>query len=273
MSDSTPKKRRQAATGPGQPQKPELDARLFVSSLEKGMAVLELFETARHPLSMTDVVAQTDIGRSAVQRFIYTLHHLDYLSRDADTKRYSLGPKVLRLYRGFIGGRSALDRARHALMALNQETRECTSWVEMLEHEIVIVENLPSPHITAVALAAGMRFEALSASSGQVLMAHLPGEVAQRVFAAAPPLARERAGTEDMAGVHKLLDRVRMQGYALTTKAFDQDSLSISAPVFDAHRRPVGAVNLSTLRSRFDKKDALAVLVPAVMEAARKASG
>jgi IclR family pca regulon transcriptional regulator len=273
MSDSTPKKRRQAAAGPGQPQKPELDARLFVSSLEKGMAVLELFETARHPLSMTDVVAQTDIGRSAVQRFIYTLHHLDYLSRDADTKRYSLGPKVLRLYRGFVGGRSALDRARAALMALNQETRECTSWAEMLEHEIVIVENLPSPHITAVTLAAGMRFEALSASSGQVLMAHLPDGVAQRVFAASPSTARERAGADDMAGVHKLLDRVRAQGYALTTKAFDQDSLSISAPVFDAHRRPVGAINLSTLRSRFDRKEAMAVLVPAVVEAARKASG
>ncbi|WP_426955557.1 IclR family transcriptional regulator [Muricoccus radiodurans] len=248
------------------------DPRLFVGSIEKAMAVLEVFETAGQPLSMSDVVARTEIGRSAVQRFLYTLHHLDYLDRDPATKRYALGHKVLRLYRGFVGGRSTLERARHAMLELNRETRECTSWVELLKQEIVIVENLPSPQITAVTLAPGLRFEALSASSGQVLMAHAPAETVERIFAASSPLARERAGAEDIGGLRRILDRVRAQGYALTTKAFDQESLSISAPVFDARRIAVGAINLSTLRSRFDRKEAMADLVPAVLAAARRAS-
>jgi IclR family pca regulon transcriptional regulator len=255
---------------PAQPDPPgETDARLFVASVEKAMTVLELFEDERQDLSFAEIVARTGIGRSAVQRFVYTLHQLGYLSRDPVTRRYALGAKVLGLYRGYLESRSALRRAHHALAELNRATRECVSWTELLETEIVIVENWPSPHVTSVTLAPGMRFEAISASSGQVLLAHAAPEAVSRAFAAASPRARERVGAESLAELAALLDRVRTQGYALTSKAFDQDSLSISAPVLDGRGRAVGGVNLSVLTSRFDHRQAEQNLVPAVIQAAR----
>lgn len=256
-----------SATQPRSAEEP--DSRLFVNSIEKGMAVLELFETERQELSLAEIMARAEIGRSAVQRFVYTLHHLGYLSRNPETKRYALGAKVLGLYRGYLGGRSVLQRAQHALLQLNRTTRECVSWTELLETEIVIVENWPSPHVTSVTLTPGMRFEAVSASSGQVLLAHARPESVKRAFAAASAHTRERAGVSDFSGLERLLGRVRTQGYALTSKAFDQDSLSISAPVLDAQGRALGAVNLSVLGSRFDRKQAQETLVPAVLEAAR----
>jgi IclR family pca regulon transcriptional regulator len=247
----------------------DTDPRLFVNAIEKGMIVLELFETSRQELSLTDIMARAGIGRSAAQRFVYTLHRLGYLSRNPDNKRFALGPKVLGLYRGYLGGRSILQRAQHAMLELNRATGECVSWSELLEEEIVIVENLPSPHLTAVVLVPGMRFEAVSASSGQVLLAHATPDAVRRAFAGASASARERAATPELADFQALLARVRGQGYAMTSKAFDQDSLSISAPVLDAQGRPVGAVNLSALSSRFSRAEALATLVPAVVAAAR----
>ncbi|MBE9605670.1 IclR family transcriptional regulator [Acetobacteraceae bacterium H6797] len=257
-----------------QPQDPkspsaDIDERLFVNAIERAMVVLELFENARQELSLTDIMARASIGRSAVQRFVYTLHHLGYLARNPDNKRYSLGPKVLGLYRGYLGGRSVLQRAQHALLDLNRRTGECVSWAELLETEIVIVENMPSPHLTAVTLMPGMRFEAISASSGQVMLAHAPEEAMARAFAAASTTARARAASPDFASFRALLAQVRGQGYSMTTKAFDQDSLSISAPVLDPQGRPVGAVNLSALASRFSREEALQTLVPAVIAAAR----
>jgi len=245
------------------------DPRLFVNSIEKGMAVLELFETARQDLSLTDIVARTDLGRSAAQRFVHTLHELGYLSRDPATRRYSLGPKVLGLYRGYVGGRSMLQLVRPALAQLGQQTREAVAWVELLEKEIIVVDSLASPHLTSVTLAPGMRFEAISSSSGQVLLAHASEAAVELAWAAATPSARERTGARDVAGYARLLERVRRDGFALTEKAFDQDSLSISAPALDVQHRAIGAINLSTLRARFDVEEAKAKLVPAIMEAAR----
>lgn len=247
----------------------EPDPRLFVGSIEKGMAVLELFETERQEFSLTEIGERAGMGRSAAQRFVYTLHHLGYLRRDPVTRRYGLGPKVLGLYRGYLGGRSVLQRARNTLLGLNRATRESVSWAELLETEIVIVENWPSHHVTAVTLTPGMRFEAVSSSSGQALLAHAPPDAVKRAFAAASAVARTRAGAQDLAGFERLLGRVRAQGYAMTTKAFDQDSLSISASVLDAQGRALGAVNLSALTSRFDRKQAEETLVPAVVAAAR----
>jgi IclR family pca regulon transcriptional regulator len=114
-----------------------------------------------------------------------------------------------------------------------------------------------------------MRFEAVSASSGQILLAHARPEAVARAFAAASERARERAGAPDLDAFRRLLDQVRAQGFAMTSKAFDQESFSISAAVLDAQGRALGAVNLSALRSRFDRDQALARLVPAVLEAAR----
>jgi IclR family pca regulon transcriptional regulator len=236
------------------------------------MAVLELFETARQELSLTEIVARTDIGRSAAQRFVYSLHQLQYLSRNPETRRYSLGPKVLRLYRGYVGGRSMLQRAQPVLRQLNASTQECVSWVELAEHEIMVVESLGSPHVTSVTLVPGMRFEAVSASSGQVLLAHGSKAAAAAVFARAGLTARQRAGTADAAAFAQLLGRVRVQGYAMTEKAYDGDTLSISAPVLDVQGQAVGAINLSVPRTRFDRKAAMASLVPAVRAAARAAS-
>ncbi|MBR0665470.1 helix-turn-helix domain-containing protein [Roseomonas hellenica] len=247
----------------------DVDPRLFVASIEKAMAVLELFESERQDLSLTEIMARAGIGRSAVQRFVYTLHRLGYLSRDPATKRFALGAKVLGLHRGYVGGRSALQRARHVLRELNATTGECVSWTELLETEIVVVENWPSAHVTAVILAPGMRFEAISASSGQVLLAHAPAEVVAHAFAAATPRARERLGARTLPEFGAILDRVRSQGYALTTKAFDQDSISLSAPVLDPGGRAVGAVNLSVLTNRFDRRQAEDALVPALIKAAR----
>lgn len=253
----------------GPPEEP--DPRLFVASIEKAMAVLELFEHAQEDLSFAEIAARAGIGRSAAQRFVHTLHHLGYLSRDPATRRYALGAKVLGLYRGYVESRTVLRRAHHALVELNRMTRECVSWTELLGTEIVIVENWPSAHVSAVTLTPGMRFEAISASSGQVLLAHAPADIVVRAFAASSALARQRAGVGSLDDVAALLGRVRHLGHAVTGKAFDQESLSISAPVLDGRARAVGAINLSVLTSRFDRQRAEQELVPAVMRAARVA--
>jgi IclR family pca regulon transcriptional regulator len=251
---------------------PAVDPRLFVASIEKGTRILELFETAPRDLSLTDIVAMTDLGSSATQRFVYSLHQLGYLARDPETRRYSLGPKVLRLYRGYVGARSIMQRAHGVLADLAQNTREAVAWVELLETEIVVIESIASPHVTSVTLAPGMRFEALSASSGQMLLSHAGPAVVAQALQAASAQSRQRAGIKDAAGLARLLAQIRSQGFAMTEKAFDQESLSISAPVFDVHGRAVGAVNLSTLRLRFDREQARAQLVPAVIAAARACS-
>ncbi len=51
-----------------------VDPRLFVASVEKALRVLGVFDREHPRLTLAEIAARTALGRSATQRFVYTLH-------------------------------------------------------------------------------------------------------------------------------------------------------------------------------------------------------
>ncbi|TCK84133.1 IclR family transcriptional regulator C-terminal domain-containing protein [Paraburkholderia sp. BL9I2N2] len=251
----------------------ELDERLYVASVAKAMRVMECFEQSNRQLSMTDIAASSGLGRSATQRFVYTLYSLGYLRRDPASKLYSLSAKVFRFVHGMIGANAALERSYHVLSQLAKETRETVSWVELDNDEIVVIGNVPSVHLASITLSVGSRFVALPSSSGQVLLCQRPAAELTRMVERLDSLSRLRFGEKSSEDVLAYLDDVREAGVAITEKSFDEGSISISAPVYDYAGRAIAAINLSTLTSRYSLDAARTELAPQVIAAAQAASG
>src|SRR3546814_14666396 len=85
---------------------------LFNQSVEKGLSILLAFGPERETMSLPEIAAPTGIGKSAAQRFAYTLEKLGYLSNDAVTQRFSLTVATLALgYRYLLTNRT-LKRAK-----------------------------------------------------------------------------------------------------------------------------------------------------------------
>jgi IclR family pca regulon transcriptional regulator len=250
----------------------ELDERLYVASVAKAMRVLEAFDQSSQQLSIADITEMSGLGRSATQRFVYTLHRLGYLRRDPASKLYSVSAKVFRFVHGMIGANAALERSYPLLSQLAKDTRETVSWVELDGDEIVVIGNIPSVHLASITLSVGSRFAALSSSSGQVLLCRRGEAELRAMIARLPDAARARFGGQSDEDILAMLGAIGETGYSLTAKSFDEDSLSISAPVLDYAGRPVAAINLSTLASRYTERVARKELVPLVVAAAKAAS-
>ena len=91
---------------------PEMvDERLFVASVAKAMRILETFDKDAGSLGLSDIALRTGLGRSATQRFIYTLERLGYLDRDEASKRYMLSKKVYRFARNALSANAGLEAA------------------------------------------------------------------------------------------------------------------------------------------------------------------
>jgi IclR family pca regulon transcriptional regulator len=249
-----------------------VDERLFVASVEKAMKILETYSRDVRSLSISDIAARTGIGRSATQRFIYTLERLGYLRRDPVTKQYALAPKVFGFAHSALSANSALDNAFHALTQLGEKTRETVSWVELDGDSIVILGNVPSSHLTSINLPVGTRFPAVTSSSGQCILAYGAPSHIEQMFNRADSSALDRLGRISTEQFLALLEQVKKSGYAITEKSPEQGSLSVSAPIFDYVGRPIAAINLSTLTTRFTREQARKTLVPLVVEAAKVAS-
>ncbi len=251
---------------------PGIDERLFVASVAKAMKVLEAFDKTAATLSLSDIAIRTGLGRSASQRFIYTLERLGYLDRDAQTKRYGLSRKVFRFAQNASSSNQGLEAAYPQMRILSEKTRETISWVEVDGADIVIIATIPSTHISSVNLPIGTRFPALSSSSGQMLLAHSAPSHVEKVWKASAPSVSQRTKARDAAEMMRILEAAKAVGFSVTEKNMEQGSISVSAPVHDRAGRAIGSINLSTLTTRYSRETAIAELAPLVLEAATKAT-
>lgn len=279
MSDATtnpsavsPSTSKDAAPGAVRAGGGEIDERLFVASVGKAMKVLETFDKTTATLNLSDIAIRTGLGRSAAQRFIYTLERLGYLDRDEQTKRYTLAKKVFRFAQSAVSSNVALDAAYPLMRELGERTRETISWVEVDRADIVIIATIPSLHISSINLPVGTRFPALSSSSGQVLLAHSPAKHIEKVWNASHDSVPQRTRARNAGEMMRILEAVKATGFAVTEKNMEQGSISVSAPVHDRAGRAVGAINLSTLTTRFERQAAIEQLAPLVAAAAARAT-
>ena len=250
----------------------DTDQRLYVASVEKAMRVLSAFGPERRWMSLAEIAEASGIGRSAAQRFVYTLFRLGYLQRDPVTRQYSLAVRLLSLVRGMLAGHTMLERGQPVLAELARATGETVSWVELDGDEIVVVANIPSVHVTRVHLPVGSRFVALPSSSGQVLLWQAERSQLAAMFRRLRPAERERLPVPDATGLQAWLQRSHRTGYVLTERHLDALGVSVSAPVYDVQGRVAAAINISTLRNRHDAASTRRELVPRLLEAARGAS-
>ena len=155
---------------------------------------------------------------------------------------------------------------------LSERTRETISWVEVDGADIVVIATEPSTLISSVNLPAGTRFPALSSSSGQVLLAYSAPSHVGKIWAISDPSVPKRTKATNSEQMVKLLEQVKADGFAVTEKNMEQGSISVSAPVHDSAGRAVGAINLSSLITRYNREMAISQLAPLVIDAARQAS-
>lgn len=257
---------------PAQPASADPDPRLFIGSMEKGMRVLELFNEHPMPLSIGDITLHTQMGRSAAQRFVYTLHWLGYLDKDPVSKKYFPAIRLLGLVRGVHRHHSQRELAHPLLLRLAQETQETVSWVELDGADVVVLTNIPSTHVTAINLPVGSRFPAMTSSSGQTLLAHAPEDDLAAMLDALSPEVRARFGSRSRADVMAIFRTAAADGFSFTEKNFGLDGVSVSAPVTDSSGRTVAAINVSTVRTRFDIAGARESILPLLLRTAQAAS-
>jgi len=229
------------------------DARLFVASVSRAMRILETFNAERPSLSIANIAELTGMGRSAVQRFVYTLNCLGYLRKNPITRHYEVTHRVINLSSSLSGVGSIAASILPTLQDMVRETRETMAYVELDNIDIIVLKSVGSPQLSSVNLPVGRRFNAISSSSGQVILAHRSPEDILRIFNLSTDHARQRVGFSTGYEMVSYLARVKTDGYALTEKLEDQHSLSLSVPVRDVAHQVVGALNLSTLKSRHSK--------------------
>lgn len=240
----------------------------FVQSLERGLAVIRVFDARNAELTLSEVATATGVTRAAARRFLLTLTELGYVRNDG--RYFSLTARVLELGYAYLSSLSLPEVAEPHLEALVAEVNESSSVSVLDRDDVVYVARVPTSRIMTVAINVGTRFPAYATSMGRILLAGLPDEELD-TYLATVRLDRLTARTvSSAAALRGELGRIRSQGWALVNQELEEGLRAIAAPIRDRTGRVVAAVNVSAHASRMSLEAMRRDLLPPLLKTAAK---
>lgn len=218
-------------------------------SLERGLMILSSFTETRPVLGIADMARAAGLTKSTAYRYVATLAKLGYVVQDPDTKKYSLGPRVIDLGFAALNSMEITRLAAQYLQALSDETGYPASMAVLDGPDIVYVERRRSRRATGfpmdINLHIGSRLPAYCTSMGKVLLA---GRSPEQLCAVLDQTEFVRRGPKTIVARKQLastLALVRQQGIAINDEELAPGLRSVAAPVRDQTGTVVAAINLA----------------------------
>ncbi len=238
-----------------------------LQSLERGMAVIQVFSREHPALTLSEVARLTGYTRATCRRILLTLEKLGHVRSDG--RSFMLTPRVLTLGWAYLTSLDLSELAQPLMEELAERTRESCSVATLDLPDVVYVARVPTRRIMTISLGVGARLPAHATSMGRVLLAALPEDEFE-AYLADTPLERftERTIT-DPAALRAAIAETRTKGWALVDQELETGLRSVAAPINRAHAGTIAAINSSAAAQRVSIEEFGSRVVPALLETAK----
>jgi IclR family transcriptional regulator, pca regulon regulatory protein len=239
----------------------------FVGSLEKGLSVIEAFDTSNQKMTLSEVARKTGLTRAAARRYLLTLTKLNYAEHDKGL--FSLAPRVLRLGYAYVSTASLPRIAQPVLETVGGTTKEVASIAVFDGTDIVFLARSMNHRIISATIGLGTPYPAYCTAIGRVLLASRPdAEVEQYLKSIKPKRLTPKTKTER----HQLLEeivKVRKNGFAIIDEELEIGLCSIAVPVSDARGIVRLGMSVSMHAGRMTVEQMIKKILPS-LESGRK---
>jgi IclR family pca regulon transcriptional regulator len=223
------------------------ERRQSLQSLERGIAVIQVFSRERPALTLSEVARLTGITRATARRILLTLEDLGHVRSDG--RLFSLTPRVLTLGWAYLSSLNLWETAQPLMEELTKETNESCSAATLDLPDVVYVARVPTSRIMTIALGIGTRLPAHCTSMGRVLLAALPDPELEDFLATARLEPYTDRTITDAERLRRMIHSVREQGWALVDQELEIGLRSIAAPL-RVDGRTIAAINVSAAAPR-----------------------
>jgi IclR family transcriptional regulator, pca regulon regulatory protein len=249
------------------PPKPDKDPE-YLSTLERGLAVLRSFDQNHPEMQLSEVAAVTGLSPAVARRCLKTLVQLGYVARHG--RRFLLRPEVLVFGSAFMSSMNLETVALPTLQYLRDETGDSSSMAVLSGHDILYVAHVSTNRHIRLSANVGTRFPIHATSLGKALLAFQGDEAIEAYLKSATLIQFTERTVTDAAALRARLAQARAEGFASTLDELDHGIVSIAVPVFDKDRRVPCAINCSTTTSRVSQAELVKTRLPLLQLAARE---
>ncbi len=246
---------------------PTLDKRDWIAGLEKGLSIIEAFDDANPRMTASQAGARCGLTRTAARRYLLTLQYLGYVSTDG--KLFWLTPRVLRLGQSYLESARLPRIVQPFLQRVTAGTQEI-AYVSVLDGEdIVYIARNGSNRSMNTGFVLGSRVPAQVTAAGLLMLSMRTPEWLEswlqhhefKAYTSYTIASKDRLRLE--------LARIRQQGWAVSEQQLELIYRGIAVPLIDRRGELVGALNVTMPMGHETREDAVARVLPVLMETAR----
>ena len=211
----------------------------LLKSLEKSLDVLDCFIMCNTGLTLKEIAERTQLNTSTAFRIVNTLERRGYLTRQAETKQYYLGPQALSLGYSSHWSENIVTLAKPYLRRIQQLFNETVSLYAAEGDTRVCLDHVESTHSLRRVIPMGETLPVYKGASGKVLMAWRNKEERQRLCLQYGNLTEADFAT------------IRKQKYAVTRDESEHGLFALAVPIFDFEDEVVAALQIAGPTMRF----------------------
>ena len=231
-----------------------------ISSLAKGLRVIECFTSEAPRLAITDVARITGYDRATARRCLLTLHAEGFA--DYDGKFFTLTPRILRLGMGALASLPLPQIVQPWLDQLTEQIGQSCSVSILDGAEIVYIARAAQRRVMSIGLMPGSRLPAHCTSMGRILLAALPENEARAVIEGSDLTPRTPFSLTDPDEIMTRIAEARQLGYALIDQEIEIGLRALAVPVLDGRGAVVAALNTGMAAMHPDPEALVADYLP-----------
>jgi DNA-binding IclR family transcriptional regulator len=202
-----------------------------MKTLDKSLLVLAAVADTKD-VSLTELARQVGIDKVIVYRILKTFAAHHYVIRDANTRRYRIGPAPLQIAQRFAQANPPHVLLQPRLQMLRDRSGETVHFTVLRDDAVLLVSVTESRNRVRVAGEVGERAPVHCTASGKAFLAFAAPALLERLFATPPQRLTPRT-IVDLDAMRREVELIRRRGYAMDKGEFDAAARAVAAPVFD----------------------------------------
>ncbi len=241
----------------------------FMTSLARGLAVIQAFSQRRHHLTISQVSTTTGLSRAAVRRCLYTLAKLGFAGSD-DNRHFFLRPRILALGHSYISSMPLATAAQPVLEHISHLLHESCSIATLDGIDIVYIARANVTRIMSIDLGVGSRLPAFCTSMGRAILANLPPEELDSVLARVEFKRYTERTITNPAKLIQALRQIRRDGYSIIDQELEHGLRSMAVPIQNPSGKVVAALNIGAHAQRVSIQEMQTKFLPHLRAAAQE---
>ena len=244
-----------------------MDKKDWIAGLEKGLALLQIFDEHNPRLTATQAAQRSGLTRTAARRYLMTLLHLGFMATDG--KLFWLTPKVMRLGQAYLESARLPRIVQPSLQRLAVGTQEISFLAVLDGYDLVYIARNGQNRSMNTSFALGARVPCHLTSAGLLLLALLGEEESEQWLAHNELKAFSSHTITDPARMRAELALIRKQDWALSEQQLDLAYRGVAVPLRDHKGNVHGALTVSMPIQNETTQEAVQRVLPVLRDVAQ----